>query len=84
MVELVLPLTVPPGLDVSQLVEEPSAKMKAVIDYVAPLVTKSYLVIPRAPWLNASCPEKRQVRELERKSRRNDRGIFKMVRNREK
>ena len=44
MMASALPVIDPLGSDVSRLVEEYITKMKAIIDKVAPLVTKSYLV----------------------------------------
>ena len=81
-----LPLIEPLGSDVLRLMKEYNVKMKAVIHKLEPLVTKSYLMKPRAPWFNALHLEKRlRVRRLEIKFRRTGqfvvRDIFKMVRN---
>ena len=52
MIESVIPVMDPIESDVSRLAEEYNTKTKAVIDEVAPLETKSYLVKPSAPWMN--------------------------------
>ena len=68
MMESVLPAMDSLGSDVSRLVEEYNAKKKVVIDKVAPFVTKSYIVKPCMPWINASHLDKRRcVCYLERK-----------------
>ena len=68
MIESMQPVMDPLCSGVSRLVEKYNIKMKAVIDKVAPLVMKSYLVKPRAPWFNASHLEKhRRARCLDRR-----------------
>ena len=60
VIQSVLPVMDPLGSGVPRLVKEYNIKTKAVIDKIAPLVTKSYLVKPCTSWFNASHLQKRR------------------------